>query len=127
MSATLDRYVRHGLRFGVCPEFWQTAARDLDGGEVLRLARELGVALPRSLKTTGTSPIRANEPARSAAVTANGSRGLTEPSDRVSSSPTRPGYCADCGLALPMRNRTGYCRTCYQRRLMRARRANGAA
>jgi hypothetical protein len=131
----LDRYIRHGRRFGVDTEFWRAAGRDLAAAELRRLAGELGVTPPATEPAKPTDCRECGNRLGDRNVTGLCARCYRRqtaaqwhararllPTDAVS----RSGHCVDCGRALPMRNRSGYCRTCYQRRLMRARRATRA-
>lgn len=121
--ADLASYIRHGRRFGVDDEFWQTAASDLEGAELRRLAAELDAKLPNRWATT---PNRPSEPAPQAGSTANKSRSWPTGRGESVSSGERPLTC-ECGTALGSMNTTGQCRTCYQRDLMRSRRGARAA
>jgi hypothetical protein len=115
-----DRYARHARAFGACDEFWQAAASDLNDGQLRRLAADLGVKLPGKWANTRN---RAADPAPEAGLTANNSGGPSDGLRSAVSSAERPRNCRDCGRALGSMNTSGLCRTCYQRELMRRRRA----
>ena len=117
--AALAEYIRHGRAHGVSPEFWEVAASDLDHGDLRRLAAELDAKLP---SRWATSPIRPSEPAPQAGLAANKSESQPVALTPSVCSGERPRQCG-CGRALPMMNTSGLCRTCYQRELMRRRRA----
>ena len=113
-------YLRHGRLYGVGPEFWEAAASELDQRELQRLAAELDARLP---SMWAIPPNRPSEPASQAGLAANKSRTQpVAPTEPVSST-QRSRLCGDCGKALPPMNTSGLCRGCYQRQLMRTRRA----
>jgi hypothetical protein len=110
-------YLRAGRLYGVCDEFWQAAADDLDGRQLARLARDLGTAIPRKWSTSRNDH---REPAPDAGLAADKSR--SRPTGRGTASADTTG-CQECGAQVAYLTRTGVCRRCQNRLAQRRRRA----
>lgn len=112
-------YLRHGRKFDVDNAYWKAAASDLDGTELRQLAAELEVKLPRRWAN------RPSDPAPQAGSAAN--KSPDRPDALTPESVSSEGRTRTCkngdGRALGPMNTTGLCRRCYQRELMRERRA----
>lgn len=123
MAAPFERYLRHGQRYGADDEFWKAASSaGLAVRELRRLAAELGTKLPKRWSAPQNG---GPDPASQAGLTANKSAiRPVGPGDVLAPVEARFGRrCSSCDGGLGAMNTSGLCRRCYQRELMRRRRA----
>jgi hypothetical protein len=115
VGVTLGRYLRAGRLYGVCDEFWQAAADDLDARRCRRLARELGVKFPEKWATRRNGH---REAAPDAGLSVENLR--SRPTGQGAASADTNG-CQECSGQVAYLSRTGVCRRC-QWRLSKRRR-----